>query len=146
HGHFQSFLVRNGQFKRVVVSLLDQCREAEHLLGLSAHLGNTGVPQESTGHDVFQHRHVADDLHDLKCAHDAELTDDVRSLVRNVLALEKDPALVQAVESGDTTEERALACTVGPDDTNNLPTAHLERDVLIGPHPTEVFADALYIQ
>ena len=60
--------------------------------------------------------------------------------------LKKHPALVQAVESGDATEERALACAVGPDDADDLSLVHLERDVLIGLQPAEIFADALYIQ
>ena len=91
-------------------------------------------------------RHIADDLHDLKCSDDAELTDDVRFPVRDIPALEEDLAFVQAMEAGDAAEERALACAVRPDDTDNLPLVHLERHILIGPQPAEVFTDALYIQ
>ncbi len=146
HGHLQPLLVGNGQCEGAKIFLLAQAREGQHLFGPAAHIGHPGVPQEAAGHDVLQHRHVADDLHDLEGAHDAELADGVRLLVGDIPALEEHPALVHPVKPGHTAEERALAGAVGADDADDLTPVHLEGDVLVGLQPAEVFADALHIQ
>ena len=61
-------------------------------------------------------------------------------------SLVEDPSGVRAVEARDAVEQRALPGAVGPDDADDLPLAHRERDVVVGEQPAEPLGDALDVQ
>ena len=59
----------------------------------------------------------------------------------HVLPAEHDKPGLGAQDTGDDAHQGGLACAVGTDETEQLPLAHLERDVFDGNHPAESHGD-----
>src|ERR1700692_2015693 len=54
----------------------------------------------------------------------------MRRVVRDVAALELDRSLARMVQAVDGAKRRRFAGAVGPDERDDLPLAHLDRDAL----------------
>jgi ATP-binding cassette, subfamily B, bacterial len=146
HGDFQPLLVGDGQRRGGRVALLAEAGESQDLLGALPHQAAPRAAQEGPGHDVLQHRHVGDDLHDLEGPGDPQLADPVRAGVGDIPTAEEDPAAIHSVEAGDAVEQGALAGAVRPDDAHDLSLVHPEGDIVVGEQSPEALADALHLQ
>jgi hypothetical protein len=70
--------------------------------------------------DVVEHGHAAEQGHVLEDARQAQGGALVRTLRRDVGALEQNESLLRPVEVGDGVEQAGLAGTVGTDDRGDL--------------------------
>src|SRR5918911_539307 len=99
----------------------------------------TLMPVEA-GQDVLEHGLVAEQLHMLERASEAERRDGVRRKPRDVAAVEADRALAPG-DPRDGIDERRLAGAVRPDDAANLALLDLERNATDGRDAAERHRD-----
>jgi hypothetical protein len=87
------------------------------------------VPAE---HEVLQHGQVLEQLDVLEGPGHAELGDLVRAQTGEVVPVERHPALLRPVHTGDHIEDRRLPGPIGPDDGEQLVLGDGERNTVDG--------------
>ena len=139
-GHFQPALIYGGQFARRRVFLGGKSDEVDRGPGPGARNLQALVAQKSSGHDVRQHRHLAERPRDLKRARQSMSADFVRPQPDQFAAERGDRAGVGAIITGDQIETRGLAGAVGSDQRDGLAVAHGKAEILDRAQAAEPFA------
>src|SRR5690606_15304091 len=134
-----------GQGRRLAVEVLGKPDEVQALLGEGEDLrllaalrgeaedGGDGAclgPAVHAGHDVLEHRHLAEQPDVLEGAGDAGLGNLVRFAPHHLLAVEADGAALRLVEAGDAVEERGLAGAVRSDEAGDGASRDAEIDAV----------------
>src|SRR5712664_936680 len=91
---------------------------------------------------VLPHREVRKGAHDLECAGQAEPADGVRLEPGERSAVEADVAAIRGQEAGEQVEDRGLARSVGPDESQHLAADHVEREIAHRLQAAEPLADS----
>ena len=86
---------------------------------------------------VLEDGHGAEQLDVLERPRDPAPDDVVRRCPQEARAIERDLAVVGAVEPHDQVEDRGLAGAVGPDQPGDLALCHVERDAVDRDDPPE---------
>ena len=105
--------------------------DAVHLLG--------------TEHDVLQHGEVVGEHEVLEDHPDAGLDRIGGALEDELLAVDRDGALVGLLDPIEDLHERRLAGAVLTDEGMHRASPHGELDVLVGHHPREAFGDPVQL-
>ena len=101
------------------------------------------LPAVGTHADVVEHRHASEELDVLECTRDSPTNDCARSRVEQALAVEANVAVVRCIETGDHVERRRLAGAVRPDQPDDLPRLHGERDGIERDDAAETLGDVV---
>ena len=119
-------------------ALCDEPRLLEHLdAALVARALAHAAGVRGAHEHVLEHAHVRERLGDLVGAAQAQAADVLPRRVRDVLALELDPARVGPIHAGDEVEEGRLAGAVRPDDAQRFAFAQLHAQVVDDLHAAE---------
>src|SRR5262249_4204598 len=98
----------------------------------------TGVHfQRPPCHDVVERRHAAKERYVLECPRYAAIGGIMRPHLRARFALERDTALLWAIEAIDDVEHGSLAGGIGPDNRANFAFADIEGNVAYRLHAAE---------
>ena len=99
------------------------------------------VAQEGADHDVLEHAQLAEGLHDLERAADAEpgetVSADVGECRRPSLPIDLDRAGIRPQEAREEGEDGGLAGAVRADHAENLAAKERERNIVGGDEPAE---------
>ena len=128
---------RRRQFAGRCIRARRQPGEGEDLMSLAARLGRIRRSHQRADDDIV------DDIHRIKALHDLERSGDAaQAAVRrrkpgDVLAVEMDRPVGWWQRAGDEIEQRRFARAVRADETDDLATRDLERDVRHGHQASE---------
>ena len=160
-GDFQQPFQAQGQDRRGLPGPVGQPHELQGLHGLGADVlflgpgpGKLQGPGQEPGaaqavaahHDVFQDRHVVEELHQLEGAGDPPPGDAVGRASLDFLALKDDAALLGGQKAAHQVEQGGLAGAVGADDRLDGARRHPKGDLLHGLQAAEGQADVLQFQ
>ncbi len=94
--------------------------------------------------DIVEHAEIGKQRDILEGAADADLGDAMRRARQDAVALHQNVALARLIEPRQAIEQRGLAGAVRPDQTENLPTVHVERDAVERDDSSEHDADVAH--
>lgn len=97
-------------------------------------------------HDVFKHRHLAEELDILKGADHAEGGEFLRRQPGHVSAVEQNRSGSGGVDAGHDVEQRGLAGTVGTNDAGDTSTLNGKGNVIKGRNTAEALGDSLNLK
>ena len=115
------------ELRRVTAGVAGKLDQLEQLVDPCFDLGLGKLPHLQAERDVLADRHVAEQRVVLEDEPDAPL---LHRQLRRVLAGQLDAAGVGRLQPGDDPQDRALARSRRPQQGDELPGRHLERDVL----------------
>src|SRR5713226_9635666 len=105
-------------------------------------IGDRSIGPDHAGNDVFEHGHVAERLHDLEGAADAEPRKPMRRLTGDLAPVERDCSGTRAKKAGNRLEQRGLSGTVRAYQPEDLMAVDVEGHVVHRAKPAEMARDA----
>ena len=125
--HRHTLLLAAGELRRQpLIQPLERNQAQQLLAALPARFG-AHVPHAQRELDVLRHRHMAEQRVVLEHQPHAALAG---GDVRDVAAVQRDAAMVDAGQPGDGAQQGALAAAAGPEQHEKLPVTDVERDVV----------------
>src|SRR5579871_5485322 len=80
--------------------------------------------------DIVEYRHAAEQGEVLECAAYADIDDPVGRNLENAVAFKQDIAGAWRIEATEAVEQRRLARTIWPDQTEQLPRREIKRHAI----------------
>ena len=125
--HGDTLLLASGELARQPLVHAFERHQLEQLLAAGAAIGGLHAPDAQREFDVVGHGHVAEQRVVLEHETDAAVAG---AHVRDVAAVQRDAAVVDAGEAGDGPQQRALAAARGAQQNEEFALAHLDGDVV----------------
>ena len=129
--HRDALLLSTRQLRRQPIIHAVQRHELQQFLAPRAALRSLHLAHAQRELDVVADRHVAEQRVVLEDEPDFAIA---RRHVRDVLAVQRDGAMIDLGESGDGAQQRALAAAAGPEQHEELALLDVQRDVVDDGH------------
>src|SRR5262249_8180022 len=100
-------------------------------------------PRNSYG-QVFSRGEIDEQLRNLKRSRDPELRDASRRASSEFKAIQRDRTAIWLEITGDHVDESCLACAIGADQANLLPSRDVDRQAIRGNHGAESLFELAY--